>query len=281
MNLIRHDGRTSNQVRPLLIQYDVYGHADASVIFEQGGTKVLVSVSLQPGVPHFLKGKRTGWLSAEYAMLPHATHQRTTRESTQAQRNARSVEISRLIGRCLRSTIDLSSLGERSIFIDCDVLQADGGTRVACLTAASLALKLACARWIEFGIVEKNIFKVQLAALSVGIVNNNAYADLSYHEDSQADADFNFVLTEHDELVEIQGTSEKAPMAWQFFDQLRTLSVNGVREVFKQMTNFPLPLPQTNTSTQQKSSTNVYPSTVQINQEQKKAFFSLGQRLHK
>lgn len=271
MNLIRHDGRTVHQIRPIFIHYDTYGYADASVLFQQGGTKVLVSISLQPGVPHFLKGKRTGWLSAEYAMLPHATHQRTTRESSQAQRNARSVEISRLIGRCLRPTIDLDALGERSIFVDCDVLQADGGTRVASLTAASIALKLACARWVELRMVSSNIFKVQLAALSTGIINGSACADLSYVEDSQADADFNFVLTEHETLIEIQGTSEKKPMPWELFDDLRALALNGVKEVFKQIANFPLPLHQQTCE----------PTPPHPKEQIKPALFSLGQRLNK
>lgn len=261
MNLIRHDGRTVHQIRPISIHYDIYGYADASVLFQQGGTKILVSISLQVGVPHFLKGKKTGWLSAEYAMLPHATHQRTTRESGQAQRNARSVEISRLIGRCLRPTVDLDALGERSIFVDCDVLQADGGTRVASLTAASIALKLACARWVELRMVASNIFKVQLAAISTGIINGTPYTDLSYSEDAQADADFNFILTEHEALIEIQGTSEKKPMPWEFFDALKTLALSGVKEVFKETAKFPLPL---------------FPK-----EQIKPALFSLGQRLSK
>ena len=268
MNVIRHDGRTVNQIRPIFIHYDVYGYADASVLFEQGNTKILVSVSLQPGVPHFLKGKRTGWLSAEYAMLPHATHQRTTRETSQAQRNARSVEISRLIGRCLRPTVDLDALGERSIFVDCDVLQADGGTRVASLTAASLALKLACTRWVEQRLVASNIFKVQLAALSTGMIDGIAYADLSYAEDSQADADFNFVLTEHDELIEVQGTSEKKPMRWEFFDQLKILAVHGVKEIFKKTATLSHRLP------------NPEPTSY-LKDQNKPALFSLGQRLNK
>lgn len=268
MNVTRHDGRTVHQIRPIFINYDVYGYADSSVLFEQGNTKILVSISLQPGVPHFLKGKRTGWLSAEYAMLPHATHQRTTRESSQAQRNARSVEISRLIGRCLRPTVDLDALGERSIFVDCDVLQADGGTRVASLTAASLALKLACARWVELRLVTSNIFKVQLAALSTGMINGIAHADLSYTEDSQADADFNFVLTEHEELIEVQGTSEKKPMQWESFDQLKALAINGIREILKKTASLPHRSASSDSITYSKD-------------QSKPALFSLGQRLNK
>src|SRR5579862_9035802 len=136
MNIKRYDGRENNAIRPLVIQYDILGYSDASVFFELGQTKVLVAVTLKHGVPTFLKGSRTGWLTAEYAMLPCATHERTVRESNQNQRNARSIEISRLIGRSLRTIVDLSVIGEQTITIDCDVLQADGGTRTAAITAA-------------------------------------------------------------------------------------------------------------------------------------------------
>ncbi|MFA6263296.1 MAG: ribonuclease PH [Candidatus Babeliales bacterium] len=230
----RADNRASEQIRPVSIQYDVFGCADASILYEQGNTKVLVGVTLQPMVPPFLKGQRTGWLSAEYAMLPTATKQRTQRESSQNQRNARSVEISRLIGRCLRTTINLASLGERSIYIDCDVLQADGGTRTACITAASLALELACQRWHAAGVTTVNVFKEQLAAISVGVVQGIPLVDLVYSEDSNADADFNFVFTKHMAIVEIQGTSEKTPVSNDCFDQIKNLAIAGTKDLFAQ-----------------------------------------------
>jgi ribonuclease PH len=230
----RMDGRAPEQIRPVLIQYDVYGYADASILYEQGNTKILVGVTLQPTVPPFLKGQKTGWLSAEYAMLPTATKQRTQRESSQSQRNARSVEISRLIGRCLRTAVDLAALGERSICVDCDVLQADGGTRTACITAASLALELATQRWHVSGITEVNIFKACLAALSVGVVQGQPLVDLAYHEDSRADADFNFVFTEQMAIVEIQGTSEKIPVSNDCFEQLKSLALAGTKDLFVQ-----------------------------------------------
>ncbi|MBS1988394.1 ribonuclease PH [Candidatus Dependentiae bacterium] len=230
----RPDGRAGHEIRHITISYDTLGYADASVFFELGQTKVLVSVTLQQGVPPFLKGQRVGWLSAEYAMLPSATHQRTMRESLQGKQNPRNVEISRLIGRCLRATIDLTPLGERTIVIDCDVLQADGGTRVASITAASLALEIAIGRWIARGIIAKSILKTRIAAISVGLVKGIACADLSYIEDSSAEADFNFVVSAQGELIEVQGTSEKAPIPWAMFESLRILAIKGIDDLFSQ-----------------------------------------------
>ncbi len=230
----RPDGRAGHEIRHITISYDTLGYADASVLFELGQTKVLVSVTLQQGVPHFLKGQRVGWLSAEYAMLPAATHQRTMRESLQGKQNSRNVEISRLIGRCLRATVDLTILGERTIIIDCDVLQADGGTRVASITAASLALEIAIQRWIARGIIIRSIMKTRIAAISVGLVSGIACADLSYLEDSSAQADFNFVISAQGELVEVQGTSEKAPIPWSVFESLRLLAIKGIDNLFAQ-----------------------------------------------
>ncbi len=266
MNQKRLDGRLFDQIRPVTISYDVYGYADASVLLELGNTKVLACVTLQQGVPPFLKGQKVGWLSAEYAMLPSATHQRTIRESSQNQRNARSVEISRLIGRCLRPTVDLDSIGERTIVIDCEVLQADGGTRVASITAASLALKLAAKRWIASRVFEKDIVKEQIAAISTGIINDKAYTDLSYYEDSRADADFNFVLTQACELIEVQGTSEKKPVNWTLFDDLKGLAINSIKEIFQQINTFKFPSIDSRSSNQGSAN---------------QALFSLGNRLSK
>jgi ribonuclease PH len=269
----RQDDRAFDQIRPITITYDIYGYADASLLFEQGDTKVLVGITLQMGVPHFLKGQRTGWLSAEYAMLPTATQQRTQRETSQAQRNARSVEISRLIGRCLRTTIDLDVLGERTITIDCDVLQADGGTRVASITAASIALQLAEKRWLTAKIIEKNIIKEHVAALSTGMVKGAALADLSYIEDSQAEADFNFIMTKSGGLIEVQGTSEKKPTSLQLFDQLKNLAVTGIETLFTTCSKFPLP------TEQQQSDITFQSKQMQPRQQEKQAFFSLASRL--
>ena len=228
----RPDGRLFNQIRSIKLQYDAFGYADASLLLELGQTKVLAAISLQQSVPPFLKGQRTGWLSAEYSMLPCATQQRTLRESGLAQRNARSVEISRLIGRCLRTCINLDRLGERSILIDCDVLQADGGTRVASITAASLALNLAVQRWVQAGFIEENIINELVAAVSVGVVGGELVSDLNYIEDKDAEADFNIVLSRGGKLIEIQGTSEKAPISWDQFEQLKVLAQKSIEEIF-------------------------------------------------
>lgn len=224
--------RSNDTIRPITISLDALGYASASVLLTQGNTKVLASVSMQPGVPPFLKGQGTGWLSAEYAMLPCATQQRTQRESSSAQRNSRSVEISRLIGRCLRTCVDLSKLREKTVLIDCDVLQADGGTRVACLTAASLALEVAYYRWLIKGYVEQGFFKERIAAISVGLVDGSACVDLSYEEDSVAHSDFNIVMTKAMGLIEIQGTAEKEPLPLETFDSLKKMAQNGIVQVF-------------------------------------------------
>jgi ribonuclease PH len=198
-----------------------------------GETKVFVSVHLQGGVPKFLKGTNRGWLTAEYAMLPSSTRGRTMREASQNRRNARSIEISRLIGRSLRCAVDLDSFGERTIFIDCDVLQADGGTRVASITAANLALEVAVERWLQSGYLRKNILIESIAAISVGVVNGRVYLDLSQNEDNAAEVDFNFVLTHSGKVIEIQGTSEKSPLSWENFDQIKRYALQGVEELFK------------------------------------------------
>jgi ribonuclease PH len=229
----RADHRSSDQIRSVCLSYNLLGYAESSVLYEQGETKILCSISLQNKVPHFLKGKRVGWLNAEYAMLPCATKLRTNREINLSHRNARSVEISRLIGRCLRTTVDLIALGERTIVVDCDVLQADGGTRVACITAASIALKQACIKWHTELVTEKNIFKEPIAAISAGIVDEIPYLDLSYSEDCNAVADFNFVITKSKKLVEVQGTAEKEAISWDDFELLKKMAIDGTTKLFE------------------------------------------------
>jgi len=229
---VRNDGRTYDQVRSLKITSDPFGYADASVLFELGQTKVLVGVTMQNGVPRFLKGRGTGWLTAEYAMLPSSTRQRMTRESYMQKRNGRSVEISRLIGRCFRCVVDLDLIGERTITIDCDVLQADGGTRGACISAAGIALQIAVTRWLREGVLRKNCIKDSIAAVSVGIVQGKIYLDLCQEEDNHTQVDFNFILTKCGNIVELQGTSEKAPMSWENFGELKKLALRGVSHIF-------------------------------------------------
>lgn len=257
----RIDKRTYDKIRHIKFQFDPLGYASSSILFEMGNTKVLVSISLQNNVPLFLKGQGIGWLTAEYAMLPCATHKRTTRESTQNYRNFRSIEISRLIGRCLRTVLDLSLLGEKSIIIDCDVLQADGGTRVACITAASLALELAIKRWMDAGILQENILKEHLAAISVGVVDGQPLLDLSFNEDNNASVDFNFILTKSGKIIEIQGTSEKEALCWKDFEILKNLAIQGINSIFTV-------LEDNNNATSLKKSNST-----------RSAFFSLGNRL--
>ena len=238
MIIKREDGRFYNQIRSVYLQYDVFSYADASVLFEIGKTKVLTSVTLQSTVPHFLKGQKSGWLTAEYSMLPCSTHKRTIREVNQNRRNFRGIEISRLIGRCLRCVVDLSLIPDKSIIIDCDVLQADGGTRVASITAASLALELAVKRWMEKGIIKENILKEHIVAISVGVLNDKHILDLSYVEDSQADSDFNFIFTASERLIEIQGTAEKNSLPWKEFEKLKNIALDGIKQLFLECRKF-------------------------------------------
>lgn len=239
---IRKDGRAYDQVRSVRAIPDVYGYGSSSVLFEIGGTKILASISLQTGVPHFLKGQKTGWLTAEYAMLPCATRQRTLRESNMARGNARSVEISRLIGRAFRSVVDLTLFPDKTIYIDCDVLQADGGTRVASIVAASLALSIAARRWVKDGILKKIVLQQYLCAISVGIVGQDIYLDLSQEEDNNTVADWNFVITQSQQLIEIQGTAEKRPISNDEFNAMKQLALSGAiiafEEGFRQLMSY-------------------------------------------
>lgn len=232
MSIKRFAGRSFESVRPMYIAKETFGYADGAVLFHMGRTKVLCSVTLQNGVPPFLKGKRVGWLNAEYAMLPTATHQRTQRSNSLTQQNGRSVEISRLISRVLRTIVNLNVIGERTIVVDCDVLQADGGTRAAAITAASLALVKAQELWLERNIIGEPFLLDQLAAVSVGVVGQSCLLDLDFAEDSMIDADFNIILTKSRQIVEIQGTAEKAPLSWQTFEDIRRLACDGVDRIF-------------------------------------------------
>ena len=225
-------------IRSVSVTYDSFGYADASALFELGNTKILCSVSLQHGVPTFLRGKEEGWLTAEYAMLPCATHRRRKRDIMVGSKNGRGVEIARLIGRCLRSVCSLEELGERTIVVDCDVLQADGGTRVASITAASLVLQLAQSRWIASGLINKAVLAEPIAAISAGLVDGKVKLDLGYEDDSSADADFNFVMTRSGALVEVQGTAERNPIPWQTFEQLKAAAQHGITLLFSKTDTF-------------------------------------------
>jgi ribonuclease PH len=233
INKIRHDGRSYNQLRPITLHYNSFGYAAGSVLFEMGNTKVLCAVTLQNGVPPFLRGKQVGWLSAEYAMLPTATMERSAREISQLRRNGRASEISRLISRTLRIAVNLETIGERTITIDCDVLQADGGTRVACITGAYYALKKAEESWLQAKLLTTPIIVDELAAISVGVLDNEVILDPDFTEDSMLNADCNFVLTRSNKIVEIQTSAEKSPIAWEQYNKLIQVAREGVAQLFE------------------------------------------------
>ena len=221
----RHDGRTADQLRPTTIQKDAQKFAEASVMIDCGDTRVLCAVSVEEQVPPFLVGRGQGWLTAEYRMLPRATSTRTQRES---RPRGRTQEIQRLIGRALRGAVDLQLLGERSLLVDCDVLQADGGTRTASITGAWVAVKLAVDGLLAAGTLERDPMKDGVAATSVGIVDGEAVLDLDYREDSAADVDFNVVMTGAGELIEVQGTAEGEPFTREQLERLLDLAGAGI-----------------------------------------------------
>lgn len=208
---MRHDGRTVQQLRPIKIETNVFKHPEGSVVISFGDTKVICSATLEDSVPPFLRGSGTGWVTAEYSMLPRATNTRNRRESAKGKLTGRTMEIQRLIGRSLRAVIDLEKLGERSIIVDCDVIQADGGTRTASITGGFVALRLAINKLLAVGELVEDPIKEHLAAISVGILpDGTVVTDLDYQEDSSAAVDMNLVMTESGRFVEIQGTGEEA-----------------------------------------------------------------------
>ena len=227
----RHDGRGAADVRPVTCILNPFGYADGSVLLKLGKTQVYCAVTLQQGVPPFLRGQGIGWLTAEYSLLPTSTQVRKPRDGNTMKLNGRSVEISRLIGRVLRSVVNVHALGERTITIDCDVLQADGGTRTACITAAYIALRRATQQWMANGFLKNSILTDELAAISVGIRDNDVLLDVDYQEDSSVDADFNFVLTRSGSIIEVQGTAEKKPISWELFERARLLAQQGVESL--------------------------------------------------
>ncbi len=224
----RVDGRAADELRPVTISVGAQGYAEGSALIEAGDTRVLCAVSVEENVPRWLRGSGRGWVTAEYAMLPRSTHTRTPRE-----RNAggRSREIQRLIGRSLRAVVDMKALGQRTLMVDCDVLQADGGTRTAAVTGAYVALQLAAKRLVADGKLKRPPFRAGVAAVSVGIVEGAPLLDLCYEEDSRADADVNVVMTDAGDIVEVQGTAESAPFSRGSLDALLDLAWKGVAEL--------------------------------------------------
>lgn len=224
----RIDHRKNNELRPISVTYDIFEYAAGSVFFCIGKTKILVAITIQSGVPPFLRGTASGWLSAEYSMMPASTQVRTQRESTGAMRNGRSVEISRLIGRVLRTIVDLKHLGEKTIMVDCDVLQADGSTRAASITAAYLALQSAQVNLLNQRIIKVPFLRYAICAVSVALVNNQVLLDPTYQEDSASSSDVNFVMTDALEIIEIQGGAEKAPIPEKLFELMKKVAKEGI-----------------------------------------------------
>jgi ribonuclease PH len=207
--------------------------AEGSVLIEVGRTRVICTASVEEAVPAFLKGQGKGWITSEYSMIPRATNTRTPRESTLGKKSGRTQEIQRLIGRALRASIELEKLGERQIWIDCDVIQADGGTRTASITGAFVAVSLAIRKLLDSKAINRNPIRSHVAAVSVGIINGVPMLDLDYPEDSTADVDFNIVMTDRDEFVEIQGTAERSPFSTAALTQLLDLGRSGIHELIE------------------------------------------------
>jgi ribonuclease PH len=230
--LKRVDGRKYDELRPVEIITGYQSFAEGSALIKLGKTHVLCAVSVEERVPPFLKGSGTGWITAEYAMLPRATVTRSRRDSELGRVGGRNQEIQRLIGRSLRSVADLDELGERTLIVDCDVIQADGGTRTAAITGAYVALHQAMETLANMGVISSIPLKSAVAATSVGIVNGYMMLDLCYDEDFQAAVDFNVVMTSQGEFVEIQGTAEGKPFTRQNVDELMTLAEKGIQQLF-------------------------------------------------
>jgi ribonuclease PH len=222
----RADGRRSDQLRPLELEPDFLEQPHGSVLFSQGRTKVLCTASIQDGVPRWLYGKGRGWLTAEYSLLPASTGERTEREASRGRLGGRTVEIQRLIGRSIRAVTDFDALGERTLWVDCDVLQADGGTRCAAISGAYIAARRALDR---FGLGKA--LSGSVAAVSVGIVGDEALLDLDYSEDSEAEVDMNVVMTGARALVEVQATAERTPFSRARLDDLLELAAGGIEEI--------------------------------------------------
>jgi ribonuclease PH len=228
---MRPSQRQPNILRPVTLETGVNRYAEGSCLVSFGHTKVLVTASLEEGVPGFLRGRGQGWVTAEYGMLPRATHTRGRREAAQGKQSGRTQEIQRLIGRSLRAVVDMKALGERQISIDCDVVQADGGTRTASVTGAWVALRLATRYMLAEGLIAKDPILDQVAAVSCGVFSGTPVLDLDYEEDSNAEADANFVLTGSGDIVEIQATGEKRGFSEAEFESLFSLARKGIGEL--------------------------------------------------
>ena len=228
---MRPFGRARDAMREISLEAGVSVYAEGSCMARFGGTHVLCTASVEDNVPPWLRGGGKGWVTAEYGMLPRATHTRGRREAAAGKQSGRTQEIQRLIGRSLRAVVDLKALGERQITVDCDVIQADGGTRTAAITGAWLALKAAVSYLMEEGVLKADPVIAQIAAVSAGVVNGDCVLDLEYEEDRVAETDANFVLTSTGGVIEVQATAEDAPMTQEQFDQIFALARKGVSDL--------------------------------------------------
>ena len=229
----RSDNRAAGALRPVKMTRNYIKHAEGSVLIEMGDTKVICTASVEEKVPGFLRNTGKGWITAEYSMLPRSTHTRTNRDSMTGRGNGRAFEIQRLIGRCLRSVVDLKALGERTIWIDCDVIQADGGTRTASITGAYVAMVDAFQKMVKSGLIERIPVLDPIAAVSVGKVDGKVILDLNYEEDSRAQVDMNVVMIGSGKFVEIQGTAEESAFSQEELDELTKTARKGIKELMR------------------------------------------------
>ena len=230
---MRSDGRKDKQLRPIVITPGYIKHADGSVLIEMGDTRVICTAKLEDRVPPFLRNSGKGWITAEYGMLPSSSQTRIAREASRGKIGGRTHEIQRLIGRSLRAVAKLELLGERTVWIDCDVIQADGGTRTASITGAYVALVEAARGWLKDGVIEQNPIVDSVAAVSVGIVDGKVLLDLNYQEDSRAEVDMNVVMTGSGKFIEVQGTAESLPFTQSKLDRMTDIAAQGIRELVK------------------------------------------------
>jgi ribonuclease PH len=236
----RADGRRLDQLRPVSLEPDIAPHATGSVLIRYGSTQVICAATIEPGVPTWMKqqGVKGGWLTSEYSLLPYSTHERKPRDISKGRLDGRTVEIQRLIGRSLRAIIDLERLGQNTLWVDCDVLQADGGTRTASITGAYVAARMAVQRLIDAGSLRENPLVDSVAAVSAGLLGDAAILDLAYTEDRDAQVDFNIVMTGQGRFVEVQGTGEESTFSQEQLDEILGLAKKGLKEVFAVQTAF-------------------------------------------
>ncbi len=231
---MRNDGRNVSSIRKVVIKPNYIKYAEGSCLIEIGNTKVICTASVEEAVPSFLRGQGVGWVTAEYGMLPRSCKTRVPRESSKGKTGGRTQEIQRLVGRALRSVVDMKALGERTFWIDADVIQADGGTRCASITGSFVALGLAVKKLMKDGVISANPIKDFLAAISVGIIDGKVCLDLNYEEDSKAEVDMNIVMTSSGKFVEVQGTAEKEPFGDKDMETMINLAKKGIKELISE-----------------------------------------------